>query len=74
MVLLKDAEQHGFGVTIAYPDAICAIPECVHWFAGQNFPVAKMVARQLVTLLVHVFVRQADITSLAESFTFSRNS
>ena len=74
MVLLKDAEQHGFGVTIAYPDAICAIPECVHWFAGQNFPVAKMVAQQLVTLPVHVFVRQADITSLAESFTFSRNS
>jgi perosamine synthetase len=72
MSLLENAELHGLGVAIAYPVAISSIPECTQQFTGQDFPVAKRVARELVTLPVHPFVTESDIRSLVECFNCDR--
>jgi dTDP-4-amino-4,6-dideoxygalactose transaminase len=58
--ILKESEQGGLGIMPSYPDSIDGIAELRERFHGQDFPMAKKIARELVTLPVHPFLSQKD--------------
>jgi dTDP-4-amino-4,6-dideoxygalactose transaminase len=58
--LLEESDRVGLGIMPTYPDAINGIAELRETFHGQNFPEAKKVVRELVTLPVHPFLSQRD--------------
>jgi perosamine synthetase len=60
------SEAEGLGLSFSYPDAICAIPELANQFAGQDYPAVREMARTIVTLPVHQYIREADRKKIIE--------
>jgi len=58
--LLRGSNQMGLGIMFTYPDSIDGIQELRDSFKGLDFPVAKEIAHQLITLPTHLFVFQND--------------
>ena len=55
----------GLGIMFTYPDSINGIQELKADFDGQDFPVAKKIAHQLITLPIHPFVSEKDKVQIA---------
>lgn len=58
--VLATGGRDGLGIAPSYPDAVHRLPELAAQFAGQNFLAAEDVARRLVTLPVHNYVKPKD--------------
>jgi dTDP-4-amino-4,6-dideoxygalactose transaminase len=58
--MIRQSEDAGLGVVISYPDAIHRIPEIADQFAGQEYSHAVSVAKRLITLPVHHYLKAGD--------------
>lgn len=60
-------EDPELGVVGAYPKALCDLPGLAPYLTNphQDFPVARRLARELVTAPTHCFVSPADISRIA---------
>lgn len=58
--LLRESERMGLGIMFTYPNSIDGIQELRDNFQGLDYPVAKEIAHQMVTLPIHLFVSQKD--------------
>jgi perosamine synthetase len=75
-VMLKDADtkkkvlqksvETGLGIADGYPDSIDGIGELGYKYEGKGFPGAKEIAKRLVTLPVHPFVKSGDIQRIVQ--------
>lgn len=64
-----DAENQALGIVRSYPKALQDIEGLKPYLAGQgNFPMAAMLARNILTLPTHAYVRDGDVTAVAEVF------
>jgi perosamine synthetase len=63
---LGKRDRQSFGIAIAYPEAVSGIPECAEQFIGQAFPVAMRIAQRLITLPVHQYLCEHDISSVKD--------
>jgi perosamine synthetase len=68
--LLEKTDAQGFGVALAYPNAVNSIPECAEQFNGKDFPVAKGIAERLITLPVHQYLGHQDRNLIKECLTY----
>ena len=64
--LLEVERRLGLGISPGYPDSIDGIEDLCGQFDDQNFPRAKDLARQLVTLPVHPMILKNDLTRIAD--------
>ena len=62
-------QRKGLGIMHTYPDSINGIQELKEEFNGQNFPVAKILAKNLVTLPVHPLVSEQDMQRIIRLLT-----
>ena len=62
--ILKLASNAGFGISVAYPAALCDVRELAGMFNNQDFPTAKQHARSLVTFPLHPFVSREDLNRI----------
>ena len=60
-----ESEKKGLGIMFTYPDSIDGIRELKANFKGQDFPMAKELANNLITLPIHPFVSQKDKAQIA---------
>ncbi len=67
--ILEKSRHMGLGIMHTYPDSINGIQELKEEFNGQNFPVAKTLAKNLVTLPVHPLVSEQDMQKIIKLFT-----
>lgn len=58
--VLKISDRDGLGLAPGYPDSIAGIPALKASFASERYPVARRMARQLLTLPVHSYVSSED--------------
>lgn len=58
--ILDDSDKRGLGIVPGYPDSIDGIQELKRSFEGEDFPAARRLARQLITLPVHPIVSRKD--------------
>ena len=58
--ILQQNEKMGLGLSITYPDSINRIEPIAKYFQGQNFPAARQIAKQTITLPIHGFVKTRD--------------
>ena len=58
--ILEESERYGLGIMPGYPDSINGIHELKNGFVDEEFPVAKEVAKKLITLPIHPFVNSND--------------
>jgi dTDP-4-amino-4,6-dideoxygalactose transaminase len=63
--LLKSSDRMGLGIMFTYPNSIDGIQELKADFNRQNFPAAKIIAHQLITLPIHPFVSEKDKVQIA---------
>jgi perosamine synthetase len=54
-------QKHGLGASCSYPKALDGYPELKEVLVESNFPVAKSIARRILTLPVHRYVEKKDI-------------
>ncbi len=52
-----------------YPDSINGIPELKDQFRNEDFPLAKEIAKKLITLPTHSLVTQKDRDKIAALIT-----
>lgn len=65
----KDAEIHDLGIVRSYPQALQDIEGLKPFLGGHgNCPISAMLARNLLTLPTHGFVRDDDVADVAELF------
>ena len=62
--ILRESNERGLGIMPTYPDSIDGIPELAGDFQGRNFPAAKEHAKKLITLPIHPFVTDKDISKI----------
>jgi dTDP-4-amino-4,6-dideoxygalactose transaminase len=67
--ILEKSQRKGLGIMHTYPDSINGIQELKEEFNGQNFPVAKILAKNLVTLPVHPLVSEQDMQRIIRLLT-----
>jgi len=65
-IILNKSEKLGLGISDGYPDSIDGIEELSNVFAGNIFPGAKDIAARIVSLPVHLFVRDEDIQKIVK--------
>lgn len=65
--ILQEAERAGLGVMPGYPTAVNGIESIAQRFAGERYPVAEQLARELVTLPVHPLMNARD-AAMIEKF------
>ena len=53
-------EKKGLGIILTYPDALHRIAELQKEFEGQDYPAARKLSRQLLTLPVHPMLSPRD--------------
>ena len=58
--LLQLSDAKGLGIMHTYPDSVNAIKDLSREFEGQNYPNARNLARQLLTLPVHPLLSAKD--------------
>jgi dTDP-4-amino-4,6-dideoxygalactose transaminase len=58
--ILDESNRLGLGIADGYPDSIDGIREMGLESRGKGFPVAKNVAKRLITLPIHPFVTNDD--------------
>ena len=63
--ILKQSKQRGLGIMFTYPDSVNGIKDLKNEFKDQNYPGAKELARNLITLPTHSFVSQKDIKKIS---------
>jgi dTDP-4-amino-4,6-dideoxygalactose transaminase len=56
----------GLGVSALYPAPITKIPELKARFQGQQYPGADLLADRLITLPVHHYVDESDVSRICE--------
>ena len=68
--ILRELREEGLGATDGYPAPLSDIPELRSKLASRSkeFPVARQVSRQLVTLPTHPHVTHADMERMVEVF------
>lgn len=66
--ILRKSERRGLGIADGYPDSIDGIEELRNFFDGNTFPVAKDISERIVTLPVHPYVREDDVSSIMQLF------
>ena len=66
--MLRQSEDAGLGVAPAYPDAIHRIAQIADQFDGEAYPNAVSVAGRLVTLPVHQYLTNRDLTRIADLY------
>jgi len=64
--ILIESEKLGLGISDGYPDSIDGIRELRFMFDINEFPAAKDVAKRIVSLPVHAFVREYDILQIVQ--------
>jgi hypothetical protein len=64
--LLNTSERLGVGIVPTYPDSINGITELNTVFNGQEYPVARKIARNLVTLPTHPLVSDKDVVRIKD--------
>ena len=62
--LVKDANESGIGVMPAYPTPIHEIPEVCNEFLDEEYPAAKQMSTNLLTIPTHVFMEKKDFRTL----------
>lgn len=62
--LLGNNKHINFGIMPSYPDSISSIEELSSSFQDIDFPVAKEIAQQFITLPTHPFVSNSDKTRI----------
>jgi len=60
------SQKRGLGVSLAYPTPISEIPEIAAAFAGQRFPSASRLSKQLFTLPTHHWLSDRDKRAIAD--------
>lgn len=63
--ILRESERLGLGISDGYPDSIDGIIDLGYQSNGKGFPIAKDIAKRLITLPVHPFVDERDIDKMA---------
>lgn len=63
--ILENSNKMGLGIMFTYPDAVNGIEELKNEFKDQNYPGAKELATNLITLPTHSFVSQKDIKKIS---------
>lgn len=59
--ILRESERMGLGISDGYPDSIDGITGLGYQSDEKGFPMAKDIARRMITLPVHPFVVERDI-------------
>lgn len=59
------SQQHGLGVSLAYPTPINDIPEISHMFDGKRFPSARKVSEHILTIPTHHWISEKDQRAIA---------
>lgn len=70
--ILDKSLQSGLGLAVIYPATVATIPELIGHIVGGNSAKAALISQKLVSLPVHLFVRDRDrlkIISLLHSVT-----
>jgi len=62
--ILKESNERGLGIMPTYPDSIDGIRDLARSFRGRHFPAAKEHAKKLITLPIHPFVTENDISKI----------
>jgi dTDP-4-amino-4,6-dideoxygalactose transaminase len=60
------SQKRGLGVSVAYPTPINEIPEIASAFNGQQFPSARRLSEQLLTLPTHHWLSEQDKRAIAD--------
>lgn len=68
------SQAHGLGLSAAYPTALNEIPELRGVVNGQQFPAARKVAANLLTLPTHQWLREKDKAAIADLCRRSRTA
>jgi perosamine synthetase len=63
--LYHTSQRLGLGLSRAYPTAVTDIPEIAPRFAGQRFPVARLVADHILTMPTHDWLTPDDVDAIA---------
>lgn len=63
--ILERGFSAGLGIMLTYPDSIDGIPELKGAFAGQEFPAARRLAHEILTLPVHPLLTEKDRDKIA---------
>jgi dTDP-4-amino-4,6-dideoxygalactose transaminase len=71
--LLKQSEKHGLGIQLTYPDSINGICELAAQFASKDFPAARKLVREILTLPVHPLLAKKDIAKIESYIKFLLN-
>lgn len=66
--LLECSQTEGLGIMLTYPNSIDEIPELKDRFAGQGFPGANRLAREILTLPVHPLLSGRDRNRIERAF------
>jgi dTDP-4-amino-4,6-dideoxygalactose transaminase len=72
-MILEESDKNGHGIMLTYPDSINGIDELIELFKGQNFPAAKNLPHQLLTLPVHPYVKRQDMEKISKLFSKAEN-
>lgn len=64
--ILLEADRAGLGIMPGYPTAVNGIAAIAERFAGERYPVAEQLARELVTLPVHPLVSPGDVARIEQ--------
>jgi perosamine synthetase len=62
--ILEQSEKMGLGISEVYPDTIDGINDLGNHAIKGNFPQAKGIARKILTLPVHPYVKEKDIQKI----------
>jgi dTDP-4-amino-4,6-dideoxygalactose transaminase len=68
------SKAHGLGLSAAYPTPVSEIPELRVHVNGQQFPSARRVAANLLTLPTHEWVSEKDKAAIADLCRVSRTA
>ena len=63
--ILEKSNKMGLGIMFTYPDSVNGIEDLKNEFKDQNYPGAKELAKNLITLPTHSFVSQKDIEKIS---------
>jgi dTDP-4-amino-4,6-dideoxygalactose transaminase len=72
--LCSYSEAHGLGLSVAYPTAVDEIPEIRAVVNGQQFPSAKRVAANLLTVPTHQWLTDKDKSAIASLWRDTRSA
>lgn len=61
---LTHSEENGLGIQLTYPDSINGITELHTESEGKDFPAARKLAREILTLPVHPLLSKKDIAKI----------